>query len=384
MRSAALLSILACLFPISSASDVATLSKKVDLARPNAGRPAPRQRERVAASAAADLVAVAPAAAQQAVLMGSAPKIVLSLLIFVAANAELSVAAAAAGAASGPVVPTLSQIFAKSAKKALGGGLAGSLAGIIQVLTLMWVRTIMNYQYRYGTSIREAMTTLYRQGGIGRFYQGFPLALLQTPLSRFGDTAANTGVLALLAALAPNLNVAFTTAFASLAGSLWRIAITPVDTLKTTLQVEGKAAMRQIADKVKAGGPLVLYQGAMANAIASFVGSYPWYFTFNLLRQLLPAAPANVVHLKLLRNAASGFGATCVSDCISNFIRVLKTTVQTAPTTMTYREAAQQIIEADGLLGLFARGLGTRLIANGIQASLFSVLWKLMEEKITQ
>ena len=32
------------------------------------------------------------------------------------------------------------------------------------------------------------------------------------------------------------------TAFASMAGSLWRIAITPLDTLKTTLQVDGKEA----------------------------------------------------------------------------------------------------------------------------------------------
>ena len=27
-----------------------------------------------------------------------------------------------------------------------------------------------------------------------------------------------------------------------------------------------------------------LYQGAIANALASFVGSYPWYFVFNALQ----------------------------------------------------------------------------------------------------
>jgi hypothetical protein len=39
------------------------------------------------------------------------------------------------------------------------------------------------------------MRTLYRDGGVRRFYRGVLPALLQGPLSRFGDTAANTGVL---------------------------------------------------------------------------------------------------------------------------------------------------------------------------------------------
>ena len=109
-----------------------------------------------------------------------------------------------------------------------------------------------------------------------------------------------------------------------------------------------------------------------------FAGSYPWYFTFNFLQQALPKQDELV--LKLLRNAACGFGATCVSDVTSNFIRVLKTTVQTSAEPISYVEAAQQIIEKEGVLGLFARGLGTRLLTNGIQASLFSVLWKLFED----
>ena len=61
-----------------------------------------------------------------------------------------------------------------------------------------------------------------------------------------------------------------------MAGSLWRIFITPIDTLKTTLQVQGKEAMSQLSTKVSNEGFMVLYQGAIANALASFVGSYPW------------------------------------------------------------------------------------------------------------
>ena len=39
---------------------------------------------------------------------------------------------------------------------------------------------------------------LWKQGGIPRFYRGLGPALFQGPLSRFGDTAANTAILALL------------------------------------------------------------------------------------------------------------------------------------------------------------------------------------------
>lgn len=68
----------------------------------------------------------------------------------------------------------------------------------IQVVSLMWLRTTMNYQYRYGTSTREAMRALYKDGGVLRFYRGLAPALFQGPLSRFGDTASNAGCLSLL------------------------------------------------------------------------------------------------------------------------------------------------------------------------------------------
>ena len=69
---------------------------------------------------------------------------------------------------------------------------------VLQVSTLMWMRTTMNYQYKNGGTTMQAWKTLYRQGGLVRFYRGYFAALAQGPLSRFGDTAANTGVLVLL------------------------------------------------------------------------------------------------------------------------------------------------------------------------------------------
>ena len=54
------------------------------------------------------------------------------------------------------------------------------------------MRTTMNYQYRYGTTTRQALATLYKEGGGGingvlRFYKGYLPALAQGPLSRFGE-----------------------------------------------------------------------------------------------------------------------------------------------------------------------------------------------------
>jgi hypothetical protein len=62
----------------------------------------------------------------------------------------------------------------------------------------MWMRTTMNYQYRYGTTTRQALATLYKEGGGGingvlRFYKGYLPALAQGPLSRFGEHPTCTG-----------------------------------------------------------------------------------------------------------------------------------------------------------------------------------------------
>jgi hypothetical protein len=92
----------------------------------------------------------------------------------------------------------LSEVLKMAGKKALGGGIAGALAMVVQVLALMWMRTTINFQHKYGMSTSEAISTLYAQGGFGRFYDGLSVALLQAPLSRFGDTGAYAGMMALL------------------------------------------------------------------------------------------------------------------------------------------------------------------------------------------
>ena len=110
----------------------------------------------------------------------------------------------------------------------------------------------MNYQYRFGTTTTEAINTLYIDGGFFRYYQGLGAALVQGPVARFGDTAANAGILALLESnkFMRTLPKFIQTAFASVVAALFRMILTPVDTLKTTLQAQGKRGWGILARRV--------------------------------------------------------------------------------------------------------------------------------------
>ena len=54
-------------------------------------------------------------------------------------------------------------ILNKAYNRAIGGGVAGSSAMIIQITSLMWLRTTMNYQYKYGGNFRESLSKLYKK-----------------------------------------------------------------------------------------------------------------------------------------------------------------------------------------------------------------------------
>ncbi|KAL6702455.1 hypothetical protein ACN47E_001846 [Coniothyrium glycines] len=264
-------------------------------------------------------------------------------------------------------------------KRALGGGLSGAAAMLLQVLLLMPIRTIMNYQYRHGSSLSVATKTLYHDGGLGRYYAGIGAALFQGPIARFGDTAANAGILALLQSngYLQNLPSPVKTIFASLCAAAFRMILTPLDTLKTTLQAQGPRGTKLLRQRIRTDGIASLWWGAFATAAATFVGHYPWFATYNLLSELITEPPRQQIGTWLLRAALIGFCASVVSDTISNSLRVVKTYRQVNETNISYMGAAREVVRQDGRLALFGRGLKTRIIANGLQGILFSILWKL-------
>lgn len=152
------------------------------------------------------------------------------------------------------------------------------------------MRTTVNYQYRYGTNTIQAIKTLYAEGGIRRFYRGVGPALFQGPLSRFGDTASNAGMLALWDSMefTQSLPTALKTVTASAAAAGFRVFLMPIDACKTILQVEGADGLTKLRAKIGKGGPLVLYHGSIGAMSATFVGHYPWFYTYNYLNKELP------------------------------------------------------------------------------------------------
>lgn len=273
---------------------------------------------------------------------------------------------------------SMQDVLNKAAKSAIRGGTAGAAAMGANVACLMWMRTTVNFQYRNGTTFPVALKTLYADGGIPRFYRGVLPALFQGPLSRFGDTAANTGVLTLMNSMdsTKDLSVGIKTVAASASAAAFRIFLMPIDTVKTTMQVTGKFS--NVVSKVKANGIPVLYHGSLASASATFVGHYPWFFTYNYLSEKIPKQDTQLGELG--RRALLGFCSSAVSDTCSNSIRVVKVYKQSSAESISYPQVVRNVIAESGVSGLFFRGLETKILANGMQGILFSILWKKFEE----
>lgn len=272
---------------------------------------------------------------------------------------------------------TNEDIYKKALNKAFNGGIAGSSAMVVQITSLMWLRTAMNYEYRYGTSTTNTMKILYKEGGIRRFYRGYIPALAIGPLARFGDTAANAYIMNIFENN-KDLPTAVKTISGSFIASTWRAMLMPIDAVKTSLQVDGKQGLTNLKNKIKITGPSTLFHGTLASMSATFVGHYPWFLTYNILNEKIPRQQET--HLKLMRNAVIGFTSAVISDCSSNSLRVIKTMRQTNQSSISYADTVKLIVKNEGLTGLFGRGLKTRIITNGCQGILFTICWKYFEE----
>merc|ERR1712106_1291151 len=136
----------------------------------------------------------------------------------------------------------------------------------------------------------------------------------------------------------------------------FRIFITPMDAFKTTLQVHGPAGLTLLTERIASEGVLTLWSGALATAFATFAGHYPWFVTNNYLEAKIPAPSKD---------------------------KVVTTKKQTSKIALSYMATVSTIVAEDGVQGLFLRGLGTKLITNGVSAMLFSILWKYFEQKLS-
>lgn len=93
-----------------------------------------------------------------------------------------------------------------------------------------------------------------------------------------------------------------------------------------------------------------------------------------------------------MRSAFIGFCSSLVADTVTNSIKVIKTIQQdpsissTMPASGNVREIFNAICKESksGCLDLFTRGLGTRIMSNGFQSIVFTVLWKVFQDSMAQ
>lgn len=120
--------------------------------------------------------------------------------------------------------------------------------------------------------------------------------------------------------------------------------------------------------------------------MATIVGHWPWFVVYNWLNGRLEVPKGEDRGLaRLMRSAFIGFAASVVSDSSSNCVRVLKITKQASASmaSVSYMQALRTVLAADGWRGLMGRGLMTRIIGNGIQSMLFTVIWRYLKDHKT-
>ena len=252
--------------------------------------------------------------------------------------------------------------------KSIKNGLSGGSAMVFQVSTLMWLRTTMNYQFKNGGGTWDTLKLLYKEGGIPRFYRGYLFALMNGPISRFGDTAMNDFAQRYF----QDQNMMVRTAIGSAGATSWRIMIMPNDACKSHLQIHGREGLNILRNKIKSNGVRTLWNGAGASIGANFIGHYPWFLTYNYLSETLPKYNDN---RDMIRSMGIGFTSSSISDTVSNSIRVLKINRQTSEIPVSYTESLKSIISKEGIIGFMTRGLKTKILINGLQSSMFVLIY---------
>ena len=256
-----------------------------------------------------------------------------------------------------------------SSNKALKTGVSGAC---LQVTSLLWIRTVNNYQYRYGTNLINTFKILYKEGGILRFYKGYIPSLFVASSCKFADlnsyyyTKDN------------NFNEIEKLLCISSVSSITRFTVLPIDTLDVFLQVEGNKGVNTLYNKTKEHGIKVLYYGASPWLLNNFIGTFSWFGVHNFLNTKYKNDFNNYFNIK---HGIIGLTASITTDILTNPLRILKIYKQSNEQNISYKTTINTIIKEKGISELVLRGLKTRLLIHGIQSVIFNVLWKNLEKK---
>ena len=255
----------------------------------------------------------------------------------------------------------------------LKSSLAGSSAGIIQLTSLFWLKTIIKHQYRHGTSPIKSFILLRNEKDVFRFYRGLAPNLFKTGFGKFGDAAFYTYF---HQSEFENLNEARRASYISLASSFLKFNLMPFDTYTNMSQVRGAGGTAILKEKISKHGVGILYSGSGAYFLSNFIGNTSWFFTHDyLIKNTLQELPKDDTK----KNILLGFASSAVSDMITNPIRILKTYKQSNKDNISYRQTVIEIVKSKGLLNFYVRGLPSKLLLNGLNSALFLVIWRKLE-----
>ena len=247
-------------------------------------------------------------------------------------------------------------------------GMAGGIAGSIQLTSLYWLRTIMKYQYVYSQNLKQVSLKLWHEPDRLRFFRGFSPNIAKVTLGKVGESS-------LIKVFNPEDNkysIVSNTLICSSAITGWKMLMMPLDTLGNCYQVHGMKGKYIMKDRIKKYGYQTLWSGTFAYLNISFINYTIWIYVYHKLNTSLPSNMQTD-----FRNGLIGLGSTFLSDIVVNPLRVLKTNIQSQNDKRTYQDLCQEILIKDK--GIY-RGFKTKMIFNCFNGALYVVLWKRLDK----
>ena len=249
----------------------------------------------------------------------------------------------------------------------------GITSSIIQVSSLLWLRTATIYQHKYGGGMINTISFLYKNGGIIRFYRGYFPCLLVASTCKSSELFGYYSVKKL------NLSINNQSLYITSISNLGRILIVPLDTLDTFYQLYGSKGYSMLNAKIKNNGLGSLYNGSLIWLFNHSLSTYIWFNTFKRLEKYTDNKYNDNIYMKNIKNGFIGYLSSICSDIFTNPFRVIKTNKQGSFKNISYYESLKDITK-NKKSDLLFRGLSTRIVTHGIQSAFFVIIWKNLEE----
>ena len=195
----------------------------------------------------------------------------------------------------------------------------GITSSIIQVSSLLWLRTATIYQHKYGGSMINTINNLYKDGGILRFYGGYLPCLLVASTCKSSELYGYYSVKNL------NLSLNNQSLYITTISNIGRLMVIPFDTLDTFYQLYGSKGYSLLKTKIKNNGLGILYNGSPIWLFNHSLSTFIWFNTFKRLDNYTNNMYNDNIYIKNIKNGSIGYLSSICSDILTNPFRVIKT-----------------------------------------------------------